>query len=357
MPTPEENEFLRQLFLKHHKKLFLVAADMTENHMTAEDMVAETFEAALNNISSLMIHPNPFGWLFVTLREIAAPLPEISDFDLPEEILNIRRQLEHTSAADFDESLWNLYLKAIAHLPAQQHFCDSQKDFQQRMHLKSSPPAASQKKPISQRRKFLSIMIAATVTLSFYSLVSGFDFLDQIFSEEETPSSSAETEQSAEEELANYEDPPVDENTTVILADYIPIPFDTMRETMIQDGVTIPMLPTWVPSRFKPDEAQVIVMPFTGEKEYMVSYVKELGKSEFTATARELWENDSGSQFEMDNETPIVYHAGGLDYYIFHNLDQVDAVTYVDNYEIAFWGNVSVKEMKKIVDSVYEGEN
>lgn len=77
MPTPEENEFLRQLFLKHHKKLFLVAADMTENHMTAEDMVAETFEAALNNISSLMIHPNPFGWLFVTLRR--KTLNEIRD--------------------------------------------------------------------------------------------------------------------------------------------------------------------------------------------------------------------------------------------------------------------------------------
>lgn len=37
-----------------------------------------------------------------------------------------------------------------------------------------------------------------------------------------------------------------------------------------------------------------------------------------------------------------------------HNLENVTAVTIIDNLHILFFGPISVDEMKKMIDSVYE---
>lgn len=374
--------FIQTLFSLYGQRLFHTACDWLPTPEQAREAVFQTMDTALSQAYVLMNAPNPVGWLFVTLREIAAPLPEISNFDLSEEKQNIRRQLEHTSAVDFDESLWNLYLEAIAHLPAQQHFCDPQKDFQdfQRMHAESFSPVAAditpkaipqiapkkKRKPISQRAKFLSVMLIATTALSFYSLVSGSDFLEQLFSKEETPSSAAEPEQVVPvTEIPKTVDASLRQVARASVAaaydqmevQYLNIEADTVQEVMAAYGVTTPMMPTWVPKGFKKNQIQVTVNPIRETTDFVIDWIEKPGVSELAASVYPLLPDENGSNIEKDSREPIVYEAGGVNYYIFHNLDQVDAVAYIDDCEVMFWGNVSVEEMKKIVDSVYEGEN
>ena len=59
---------------------------------------------------------------------------------------------------------------------------------------------------------------------------------------------------------------------------------------------------------------------------------------------------------EIENDPIEIYSHNGIDYYLFSNLDQFRAVWLVDSYECLISGDVSIEELKMMIDSIQKGE-
>ena len=118
-------------------------------------------------------------------------------------------------------------------------------------------------------------------------------------------------------------------------------------------GVTDPVAPTWIPDSFV-----IEYIEFTKDYLLDISYFDVYYKNEngaFTIAITDLNEYSSGG-IEKDDRPVIRYPTNGVDWYIMHNLDYVVASAVVNQREVLFCGPVTVDEMKKVIDSVYEGE-
>ena len=64
----EQDAFFEKLYQDYFGKLTLYAGALLRNQSRAQDMVQDTFHEALHRVDLLMEHPNPGGWLMVTLK-------------------------------------------------------------------------------------------------------------------------------------------------------------------------------------------------------------------------------------------------------------------------------------------------
>jgi len=66
----EENDILKDLYIRNYAKMKLVAKKSLSNLEQAEDVVQDTFLVAQEKIEDLITSPKPEGWLMQTLRNI-----------------------------------------------------------------------------------------------------------------------------------------------------------------------------------------------------------------------------------------------------------------------------------------------
>lgn len=120
-------------------------------------------------------------------------------------------------------------------------------------------------------------------------------------------------------------------------------------------GINEKLFPTWVPNGFTQDYVKVTHDYFYNQIDFTANYLYEDGTREFAVKSFTLAEGEDGGTTEKDERPVEIYTVHGVDWYIMHNLSRVNAVAMLGNREILFWGDVSVDEMKQIIDSVYEG--
>lgn len=65
---PEQDTLIEQLHRAYFGKLLLYASAALKDRSRAQDVVQDTFHEAVRHIDTLMTHPNPGGWLMVTLK-------------------------------------------------------------------------------------------------------------------------------------------------------------------------------------------------------------------------------------------------------------------------------------------------
>lgn len=65
---PDQDRLIEQLYYDYFGKLTLYASAALRNQTRAQDVVQDTFHEAIRRIDTLMGHPNPGGWLMVTLK-------------------------------------------------------------------------------------------------------------------------------------------------------------------------------------------------------------------------------------------------------------------------------------------------
>ena len=66
--NPEQTQWLEHLYRDYYGKLTIYAAATLRSQSRAQDIVQDTFHEALRHVDTLMEHPNPGGWLMVTLK-------------------------------------------------------------------------------------------------------------------------------------------------------------------------------------------------------------------------------------------------------------------------------------------------
>ena len=132
----------------------------------------------------------------------------------------------------------------------------------------------------------------------------------------------------------------VSEDTEKPYVEYIP---DILKRL----GITEPLYPTWLPEDMVWTEAQVFEEPFFLNEKFQGND-RRLIITIYPVTDLVT------SVYQKENDQATEYVAGDILHYIFDNTNEIVAVWNTENYTTLITGNISLEEMKKIIDSVYE---
>ncbi|NLC73587.1 MAG: DUF4367 domain-containing protein [Ruminococcaceae bacterium] len=138
-----------------------------------------------------------------------------------------------------------------------------------------------------------------------------------------------------------------------IPAEKIEEEFASMQEALDKYKITAPIFPKYIPEGYTqkrvfassvPTMRTIGVTFFLGEKLLAV-----------TIHQHEKSEQMGYTIFEKDERDMIIYEAGGIPHYIMHNNKFLTATWIAgDRLMCDIGGAISVEEMKKIIDSIYE---
>ena len=121
---------------------------------------------------------------------------------------------------------------------------------------------------------------------------------------------------------------------------------DALRETD-QDG---DFIPTWIPDGYQLDDITVDENPM--QRVYAAKYIS--GEKELIITVRSYLEIDP-EKVEIDDALLEIYEKSGTEYYIFKNDLRLHAVWIKGSYECYISGELTVEEIKTMIDSIGKG--
>ena len=130
---------------------------------------------------------------------------------------------------------------------------------------------------------------------------------------------------------------------------------DELRYTSLQQllaearGET-ELVPTWVPEGYALSDITIDEMP--GRKAYAALYING---EKILIIRVQLYLNDDSEKVEINEELFEIYEVSGTEYYIFSNMDQVRANWIKDSYECYISGELTVEEIKTMIDSIGKG--
>ena len=120
----EFQSFLADLYRQEYPVLYRVAYRLTGSRDDAQDMIQKTFLLAISQQEELERHPNPGGWLVVTLNNLVKnerrrmshqaeiPLEDVSQFPAQEPDLPFRESLPNGLSAEEQQLLsWKFELE------------------------------------------------------------------------------------------------------------------------------------------------------------------------------------------------------------------------------------------------------
>ncbi len=132
-------------------------------------------------------------------------------------------------------------------------------------------------------------------------------------------------------------------------SDYI-YPCASLQEALDKNNVTTALVPTWMPSGYSEDGVDVSLTP--KHRAYKASYKN--GKNYIAIRIAEYLDSEP-MQIEKSDDLIEIYTSNGVDYYIFQNYDQLDAVWNNGHFECLITGSLTVSEVEEMIDSIEEG--
>jgi hypothetical protein len=114
-------------------------------------------------------------------------------------------------------------------------------------------------------------------------------------------------------------------------------------------GITAMLAPNWLPEGFALSDLTVLPTPHRIAFHAYYRYGERALTIQIVSLAL-----PSVEDFERDDELMLIYERGGVWHYIMANYEQVVAIWAYENYECVISGNVTVDEIKRMIDSIYE---
>lgn len=214
-------------------------------------------------------------------------------------------------------------------------------------HTVSSEPIPFPAKP-GKRRRLARILIAAAIAACLMTLMIptalGYDnffvMIGQWTNEwfRFSPSGDASLVPSAD-------------SSGIPLAD---VEYQSLQEVLDAYGVQERVAPAWIPDGFAArelvidelDEGQEIGICVLFENEFGAYLVIDYTNYKGSVLKSGIYEKD---------DTPVQeYITGGITHYVYQNLESTHAVWYNGTTECSFGGDISVDDLQKMIDSIYE---
>jgi hypothetical protein len=126
--------------------------------------------------------------------------------------------------------------------------------------------------------------------------------------------------------------------------------FSSLQEMLSQEKCDPSIVPTCIPEGFVLDKIEKNFTPV--QDIYTVRYVNGDKKLRIQVTTHH---STAIRNNEIENDPIEIYSHNGIDYYFFKNEDQLFVTWMVESYECFISGDVSIDEVKTMIDSIRKG--
>lgn len=193
------------------------------------------------------------------------------------------------------------------------------------------------------RRAFVAALIAICTLTMFVPYALGYEgffqmigsWTNSIFSfVPGTPSSSA---------------PNPGSNATTLPSDSTET-YQDIQEAVTVLGIEEAVVPTWLPSGF--DQKEVTVNRYTNSSQIEIYAFYKNGEKSISISINKATQSER--IYEKDDVEVLIYPVDGISHYIFENNNRLSATWYVSSVECSIHGDITIDEMKKIINSIYE---
>ncbi len=123
-----------------------------------------------------------------------------------------------------------------------------------------------------------------------------------------------------------------------------------LKNALSEFDVSVNLAPTWFPEGYV--EVDIKTQDTPKQRVFLAKY--ECGESSIRIKIADYLDSYP-EQIEQSNTLTKVYTSNGIDYYIFENNGQLQAVWINDSFECFIAGTLTLSEMEKIIDSIKEG--
>jgi hypothetical protein len=127
--------------------------------------------------------------------------------------------------------------------------------------------------------------------------------------------------------------------------------YSSFQEALDHYGIDDAVVPQYIPDGFKLQKIWVQEYSGKGDVEFTAPYLN--GDDNIIITII-LHSGQVDRIYEKNSQDVEQYMAGNVVHYIFQNINNVTAAWYVDSLECSISTNLSVTELEKIIDSIYE---
>lgn len=127
-------------------------------------------------------------------------------------------------------------------------------------------------------------------------------------------------------------------------------PYSSLQAALDKFNITDNLIPTWIPDGYVEVDVQTENTPL--QRRIFAKYQSD--DSEFRIRIVD-YVNNAPTQLEQSDQLLEVYAYGGIDYYIFNNEDQLQAVWINGSYECYISGTLTLSEIKDMINSLGEG--
>lgn len=139
---------------------------------------------------------------------------------------------------------------------------------------------------------------------------------------------------------AEYSEPAIADN----------LGYTSLQDMLERNNIPHDMVPTWIPEGYILEKVEIDVTPL--QEVYRALYLDD--KKELTIRVRSYLQGDP-EKAEINEELLEIYEVADVQYYIFSNVNQIRAVWVIDSYQCNISGDLSIEEIKLIIDSIGKG--
>ena len=123
--------------------------------------------------------------------------------------------------------------------------------------------------------------------------------------------------------------------------------FASLQDALDRNKISQPLAPQWFPDGYSLVDLNVSKTP----REISISAIYSNSHSELIISIRQLI-GSKPQEIEKSENTVLAYDINGITYYILNNHDELKAIWVVEDFECFISGNITIEEMKSIIDSI-----
>lgn len=127
-------------------------------------------------------------------------------------------------------------------------------------------------------------------------------------------------------------------------------PCASLKEVLDKYNVHLDLSPSWLPSGYEETDVKVLDSPL--QREFIAKY--QFADDSIRIRIADYLEG-TPEQIEQSDSLIEVYTVHGVDYYIFENSGQIQAVWINDTFECYISGSLTLSEVKEMIDSIEKG--
>lgn len=126
--------------------------------------------------------------------------------------------------------------------------------------------------------------------------------------------------------------------------------YNSLQDVLSKNSEDHNIVPTWIPDGFVLESVRKDASPI--QEFYVAKYING-GKEFFIRIQNYI--GDDFQKVEIEEDYSEIYSASEVNYYLFENVDQCRAFWIVGTYECIISGDLSIEEIKLMIDSIGKG--